>query len=66
MRCLNLLVGVARLCLACVQLHKGVMGNVSWMFTDTAYRESLRRAIVREVREGEGGGEGRLFTRYLF
>ena len=42
------------------------MGNVSWMFTDTAYRESLRRAIVREVREGEGGGEGRLFTRYLF
>lgn len=49
MRCTNLVLGFVRLCSSCVELHKGVLDSVAWMFSHTTYTECLEGA-VREVR----------------
>lgn len=56
----DLVVGVTRLCLSCVQLHRGVAeGAVTWMLRNRAYREYLMGAL-------SGNGKVRIISNHSF
>lgn len=55
----NLVLSVARLCLWCAQVHKGVVGDVaSWMFTNKIYQEYLKSSV-------SGKAEVKVYTPFL-
>ena len=64
MRFTNFVLGYIRLTLACIEIHKGMLNAVSWIFTDATFQGYLRKALVpviecREVDHGYSGTSNR-------